>query len=251
MKTNVVLQSSDRELFGIIIKQETKTGFLNLSDLQNAYDKIRFKEGWKERRIDNIISSTEFKERCFYILEKQGLIKPCFQGDIEVADNQLVTNQSFKNFMNDVENNGITKVLKQSNAWVTKGARHTKTTWANPYIWVMIAMEMNPKMYAEVVVWLTDQLLINRIEAGNFCKVLNSSIQRFKPDGNDYKILACTLNKIVFGRHEIGIRNSATKEQLKELINIEEKMAFAIDMDYITSFSMLLKELRKLLKINK
>ena len=33
MKTNIIMKSnSDRELFGIVIRQETKTGFLNLSD---------------------------------------------------------------------------------------------------------------------------------------------------------------------------------------------------------------------------
>jgi hypothetical protein len=228
MKTNVVVQSQDRSLFGTIIRQETKTGFLNLSDLQESYDRVRFQEGWKERRIDHITQTLEFKERCFYIIEKQGLIKPCFKGFIE-----------------DVDNQGITKVLKEHNAWVTKGARHTKTTWANPYIWVMIAMEMNPKMYAEVVVWLTDQLIINRIEAGNFCKELNLAIQIFNPDGNQYMELAKALNYVIFGSHEKDIRNSGTKEQLKELSTLEQNMAFAVNSGYIYSFDKLISELRK------
>lgn len=237
----MVLVSSDRELFGTKIRQETKTGFLNLSDLQDAYDRERFKNGWSERRIDSITQTAEFKERCFYILEKQGL----FKND---ADNQLVIKPSFKGFIEDIENQGITKVLKENGAWITKGARQTKTTWANPYIWVMIAMEMNAKLYAEVVVWLTDQLIINRIEAGNFCKALNTSISKFNPDGTEYMNLAKSLNCIVFGRHETGIRNTGSKDQLKKLSNIEEKMAFAIDMGYITSFEMLMLELNKIKK---
>jgi hypothetical protein len=239
MKTNIVLSSSDRELFGTTIRQETKTGFLNLSDLQEAYDRERFKNGWNERRIDHITTTDGFKERCFYLLEKQGLLN-------QSIDNQTIIKPSFTGFMQNVNNQGITKVLKDNGAWVTKGARHTKTTWANPYIWVMIAMEMNPKLYAEVVVWLTDQLIINRIEAGNFCKALNTSISKFSPDGTQYMTLAKALNFIVFGKHEVGIRNTGTKEQLKELANIEEKMAFAIDMGYISSFDMLLKELRRM-----
>lgn len=231
MKTNIILSSSDRVLFGTTIRQETKTGFLNLSDLQNAYDKERFKNGWSERRIESITASQDFKERSFYLLEKQGLIKTSFLAFIEMVEKQ-----------------GITKILKQSGAWITKGARQTRTTWANPYIWVMIAMEMNPKLYTEVVVWLTDQLIINRIEAGNFCKALNTSISKFNPDGTQYMTLAKALNHIVFGKHETGIRNTGTKEQLKALANIEEKMAFAIDMGYITSFDMLLAELRKMYK---
>ena len=231
MKTNVILSSSDRVLFGTTIRQETKTGFLNLSDLQDAYDKERFKNGWSERRIESITASQDFKERSFYLLKRQGLIET-----------------SFLAFIEDVESQGIVRVLKKSNAWVSKGARQTRTTWANPYIWVMIAMEMNPKLYAEVVIWLTDQLIINRIEAGNFCKALNTSIVKFNPDGAQYMTLAKALNHIVFGKHETGIRNTGAKEQLKELASLEEKMAFVIDMNYINSFDMLLSELRKLYK---
>ncbi len=228
----------DRSLSGVVIRQETKTGFLNLSDLQEAYDRARFLEGWGERRIEHITVTNEFKERCFYILEKQGLL--------QLPENQTSIKTRFTVFIEMVENEGITKVLKESGAWLTKGARHTKTTWANPYIWVMIAMEMNPKLYAEVISWLTDELILNRIEAGNFCKALNLSIQRFNPNGTQYMTLAKDLNHIVFGRHEVGIRNSASKAELKELISIEEKMAFAISMGYVTSFDMLLTELRRL-----
>jgi len=78
---------------------------------------------------------------------------------------------------------------------------------------------------------------------------LNKSIQKFNPNGTDYMTLAKALNHIVFGKHEAGIRNTGTKEQLKELCSLEEKMAFAIDMNYITSFEMLLKELRLLWSI--
>ena len=148
--------------------------------------------------------------------------------------------------MQNVNNQGITKVLKDNGAWVTKGARQTKTVWVNPYIFVMVAMDLNPLFKANVIEWLTDQLIINRIEAGNFCKALNTSISKFSPDGTQYMTLAKALNHIVFGKHETGIRNTGTKEQLKALANIEEKMAFAIDMDYITSFDMLLAELKKM-----
>ena len=112
----------------------------------------------------------------------------------------------------------------------------------------MVAMDLNPLFKANVIGWLTDQLIINRIEAGNVCKALNSSIQKFNPDGNNYITLAKALNHIVFGKHEAGIRNTGSKEQLKHLANIEEKMAFAIDMGYITSFDMLLEQLRVLSK---
>jgi hypothetical protein len=230
MKTNIIMKSEvDRSLFGITIRQETKTGFLNLSDLSEAYTQARVRNGWVEKNIDRIMNDN--KETIFYLLEKQGVIKLPMCSFIENIDNQ-----------------GFAKYLKSIGAYRTTGARHTKTTWVNPYIFVMVAMDLNPLFKASVIGWLTDQLIINRIEAGNFCKSINASIQKFSPDGNNYIILAKALNHIVFNRHEAGIRNTGTKEQLKELANIEEKMAFALDMGYITSFEMLLQELRKIYK---
>jgi hypothetical protein len=227
MKTNVVLSSSDRELFGITIRQETKTGFLNLSDLREAYTQARVKNGWAEKNITEILDRES--ETIFYVLKRQNLITV-----------------GMATFIENVKEIGFAKYMKSIGAYKTTGARHTKTVWVNPYIFVMVAMELNPMFKADVIGWLTDSLILNRIEAGNLCKALNASISKFDVDGLQYMILAKALNYIVFGKHEVGIRNSATKDQLKELTSIEGKMAFAIDMGYITSFDMLIAELRKI-----
>ena len=65
MKTNVILTSSDRELFGITIRQETKTGFLNLSDLGESYTQARVRNGWAEKNIDRIMNDNV--ETIFYL----------------------------------------------------------------------------------------------------------------------------------------------------------------------------------------
>ena len=59
MKTNVVLKSADRNLFGLQVRQETKTGFLNLSDLQQVYNKQAEINGWSEKRINEILQQKE------------------------------------------------------------------------------------------------------------------------------------------------------------------------------------------------
>lgn len=228
MKTNIVMKSEiDRNLFGITIRQETKTGFLNLSDLSEAYTHARVKNGWAEKNIDRIMNDNI--ETIYYLLEKQGVIK-----------------LQMRSFIEEVENKGFARYMKSIGAYKTTGARQSKTVWVNPYIFVMVAMDLNPLFKANVIGWLTDQLILNRIEAGNFCKALNVSIQKFNPDGTNFITLAKALNHIAFNRHEAGIRNTGTKEQLKELANIEEKMAFAIDMGYIKSFDTLLEELRRI-----
>jgi len=230
MKSNVIMKSeSDRNLFGMTIRQETKTGFLNLSDLQACFEKIRIEKKWTNKHVPELISRDENVERIFYILEKQNLITV-----------------DLSTFIESVKNKGIATVLKTLNAYKTTGARHTKTTFVNPYIWALIALELSPEFYANAIMWLTDKLILNRIEAGNFYVKLTDNIKKWNLDGYQYASLAKALNFIVYNRHEPGIRDKSGQKQLKELYELESKMAFAIEMGYITSFDMLLSELRKI-----
>jgi hypothetical protein len=225
MKTNVVMLSPDRELFGIKIRQESKTGHLNLSDLQAAYAVAREEYGWSEKRIDHILPQVENRERVYYLLKELNII-----------------NVDFHTFIEQVESQGIYKYLKACKSYRTTGARQTKTTWCNPYIWSLVAMELNPMLYAKTVIWLTDTLLLNRIEAGNMYRGLSGAIANFeKPD---YAEVARALNLIVFGKHEAGIRQLGTAAELKELASLEENMSFAIKMGFIRTQDQLLDTLR-------
>ena len=226
MKTNVVMRSTDRKLFGITVRQDTKDGFFNLSDLQEAYDVARARYGWSEKRINDIINNISNRERVFYILEEQGIMFT-----------------SFNVFMEECEKEGIIRVLKRYGVYRASGSRSNRTTSCNPYIWTLIAMELNPMLYAKVMKWLTDSLILNRIEAGDFYKDFARAI---KPFGPDYIKVAKALNYVAFGRHESGIRNTATKEQLTDLVDLEKKMSFAIDMGYISSQSQLIDSLRSM-----
>jgi hypothetical protein len=218
------MRSTDRKLFGVTVRQETQTGFLNLSDLQSAYEIARGIHGWSDKRVSDILSYQSNAERVYYILENQGLI-----------------NTGFPVFMELIECEGLLKVLKSYGAYKTTGRGINKTVYCNPYIWVLIAMELNPMLYAKVMTWLTDTLILNRIEAGDFYRDFSRAVKRIGPD---YVKVAKALNYVVFNRHEAGIRNTATKEQLAELIDIEKKTAFALDMDYIKTEVQLLEVLR-------
>jgi hypothetical protein len=230
MKTNITLLSPDRNLFGITIKQETSTGFLSLSDLQEAYTKARFVNGWSHKEVQQIIQQKENMERVYYILFERNII-----------------NLDFTRFMQECQNIGFLKFLKKIGVYKTTGARQTKSTYCDPYIWVLIAMELSPMLYAKVTIWLTDKLILNRIEAGNFYKSLSRSLGKFKTSGEqiDYVKLAKALNHKIFGRHETGIRNLATKEQLQKLYELESNLAFAIDMGYIAKFDDVINALNK------
>lgn len=228
LKTNVTMVSTDRNLFGVTIRQETKTSFLNLSDLQEAYTHARVLNGWSDKKLNHILDTKSNAERIYYLLEKQGII-----------------NTEITAFMEEYENEGYVKTLKKYGAYRTTGRGTDKTVYCNAYLWVLLAMELNPELYATVIFWLTDKLILNRIEAGAFYKELSSAIYKWNPD---YAVIAKWLNHIIFGKHETGIRNSATQEKLKELRDLEAKLAFAINMGYITSEESLVKELRKIYK---
>ena len=228
MKTKVILKSSDRELFGVTIRQDTG-GFFNLSDLQKSYNSEAIKENWPVRRVESVLSANANYPRMYYALNEGGFI-----------------NTSLLVFIEMVERQGITKTLKTLGVYKTLGGRENKSSWCNPILFVLISLEMNPKIYGKTIYWIADSLVRNRIEAGNLYNALTGSIKKYNPTGDQYATLAKALNYIIFNKHEAGIRNLGSAKELKEMEDLEKKMAFAIDMGYIASFDMLLKELRKI-----
>lgn len=215
MESNIIMKSKDRELFGIVIKQETKTGFLSVSELQKAYEVARWQHGWSERNVKNIMQTDDFKERVFYLLQNQEVIKV-----------------SILTFMEMVEKEGIAKVLKGLKVYKTTGARQSKVTFANPYIWILLAMELNPMIYAAVVTWLTDTLIFDRIEAGDEFRPMNNAIKKIIPNP-DYKKYAIAINERVFGKHLTGMRNLASAQELRKITKIEQFISQGINMSMI------------------
>lgn len=215
MKTNIVIQSKDRELFGLSIKQETKTGFLSVSELQKAYEVARWQYGWSDRKVADVMQTENFKERVFYLLENQGIIKASFVGFMEMVDKE-----------------GIVKVLKGLGVYKTTGARESKATFTDPYIWILLAMELNPMIYAKVVVWLTDSLVFDRVEAGDEFRPMNNAIKKIIPNP-DYRKYSIAINEKVFGKHLTGMRNLASANELRKITKIEQFLTQGIEMGMI------------------
>ena len=227
MKNNVVLKSTDRNLFGITIEQNTKDYFLSVSSLQKAYDVARWQYGWSDRKVADIMQTKEFKERVFYILESKGFIKTNILG-----------------FMDMIEKEGIAKVLKGLGVYKTTGARQTKQTYCDPYIWILLALELNPMIYANVVIWLTDTLVFDRIEAGTEYMPMNSKIKEIIPNPN-YQTYAKLINKKVFWKHVARMRNLASANELRQIADVEKQIITAIDMKWIKNEKGLIEFLNK------
>jgi hypothetical protein len=223
MKSNVILKSTDRNLFGVTIRQNTKEQFLSITDLQKAYETARWQHGWSDRRVNDILSGIDVKLRIYYLLKERDIIK----AEIPV-------------FMEMVENEGITKVLKGLGLWVTTGRGENKQVMSDPYLWMLLALELNPMIYAKVVIWLADTLILDRLEAGSEFKPMNMMIASILKAPN-YPIYAKEINKRVFGKHISGMRNLASAKELRKIADIEKMITKAIENKWINTENEIIK----------
>ncbi len=225
MITNVtMLSDSDRNLFGVTIRQQTNGEMLSLTDLKEAYAHARVINGWKDKDISNILNYEENADRIFYILREQKF----------VSDKTTLTW-----FYEELKEKGMTKLLKELGAYKTTGRGDKKMVVCNPYIWMLVAMELNPMLYAKVVTWVTDKLILNRIEAGDFYNELSSALYKL-PDTN-YPELGKSLNIKIFGKHELGLRNKGSEKELENLKKLEYGLAFGINQGWIKSMAQVQK----------
>lgn len=223
MKSNVILKSTDRNLFGVTIRQNTKEQFLSITDLQKAYETARWQHGWSDRRVNDILSGIDVKLRIYYLLKERDIIK----AEIPV-------------FMEMVENEGITKVLKGLGLWVTTGRGENKQVMSDSYLWMLLALELNPMIYAKVVIWLADTLILDRLEAGSEFKPMNMMIASILKAPN-YPIYAKEINKRVFGKHISGMRNLASAKELRKIADIEKMITKAIENKWINTENEIIK----------
>lgn len=229
MKTNVtIISEKDRNLFGVVIRQDTKDCMLSLTDLQEAYSYARVLHGWKDKDIHNILQYEENIERIFFILREQK----------NIDDKTTLTW-----FYEKVKEKGVTKILKELNCYRTTGRGENKNSVCNPYIWTLVAMELNPMLYAKVIMWITDKLILNRIEAGNFYKSLSAAL--YKIQNPDYKSVSVALNIAIFKKHETGIRNKGSKEELEALYRLEDNVAFAINRGFVKTMPEILSLIKE------
>jgi hypothetical protein len=226
MKTNVTMKSQDREVFGIKVRQETKNGFMSVTDLQQAYEKARWMHGWSDRSIHTVLQASGTQEKVYHLLKERNLI-----------------NLGFPNFTELVESEGLITVMKGLGVWKTTGRGTNRNVVCDPYVWTLLAMELNPMLYAKVIIWLTDSLIFDRMEAGDKFKPMNGAISRLleKPD---YPKYAREINLRVFGEHIQGMRNLASAKELRLISEIENTVTKAIEHGWVKSEEEILKLIR-------
>lgn len=216
MKISVVMT---RQLGEYKITQRTCDGFYNISDFLVQWNNNPANSRREMSKFLEMSSTKEFLDALQQeLLEVGGF--PQIRGKI---DSQLVK----------------TKAIRTG-----KNGRPRKEYWVSPYVFTKIMMWVAPRFEARVVIRVTDGLIPNRHKAGDNYKLLSASASRFIDV--DYPQIAKGLNYVVFGKHENGIRNIATEEQLADLRSVEEKLALLIDMGYVKSQDELMEALRKM-----
>jgi hypothetical protein len=162
----------------------------------------------------------------YHLLYERGLIKVGIPTFTELADSQ-----------------GIVNYLKNLGVWKTTGRGEHRNVVCDPYVWTLLAMELNPMLYAKVIIWLTDSLIFDRMDAGNKFLPMNGAICRLleKPD---YPKYAREINVRVFGEHITGMRNLASAKELRLISDIENTVTKAIEHGWVKSEEDILKLIR-------
>lgn len=255
MKTNVKVHSSDRNLFGVVVQQDSKTSFLSITDLMIVQKQLSLNVGFSEKRIGDLLSQKIMVERIYKLLRNDGVFDNQTIGvDSSILESTLeivkpLNIKSLDDFNKYLEDTTLIKFLKKIKYYSESGPSTNRLIKANPYIWLSIAMELNSDIYALAIKWNVDGLIELRNTAGDLYNIMCKSVKTLNyNDDNIYKVLPKAINYIVFNKHYNGIRNDSSVEELKELIKVQQNITMAIDMGFVKTEEELMDMLRKMYK---
>ena len=235
MKSNVLLQSESRELLGRNISVMSKDGFVCITEVMEALTEKREKQGLAPKRLDDLMSTKGFQEKMYALVKRLNINNICTAVKIAVQKNDLCISK-------------LTDLKKYHMAY-RKGKGKDQKLFVDPYFFVMVALELDPDIYASVVIWLTDGLIKNRNMAGDAyirtCKSVGSLVKNKNELSDKIKRIAKAINFIVFNKHEDGIRNMVTEEQLNDITELEIAISSIIDGGFITNYNDLISYLGK------
>lgn len=213
MKTNVIMA---RPMGQFEVLQRISDGFFDGAALLHQWNTDKTNP---ERKMARFFESTETK---MFISALEEDIKN------QSADLHNGDNQSFIKVKGKLSKKGRTK----------------DQVWMHPYLFIKFAMWINPKFELQVIKFVYDELIKFRHLAGDNYNVLTASLAKL-PDC-DYKATAKAIQWIVFNRTGKNLRQGASQKELAEISDIENKLAYAIDMGFIKNQAELIISLRKM-----
>lgn len=156
----------------------------------------------------------------------------------------LADDESHRSKIDIGENQLLIKVKGRN----TKEGKTPDKVWMNPLLFIKFAMWINPTFEVKVLRFVYDEMIRYRNEAGDAYLELGSAVQKIVPKDfmpRAMRKIGEALNWIVFNRHEKLMRNKQGEEaKLRELWQLEKKVADLINEGFITNFDCLINYLR-------
>lgn len=206
-----------RKFMGYEIRQHVKDEMISASDFLAIYNEHILPEENRKRKEKGL--SQLRAKRIDHYWENKSTLEFVESLSDELKSKTRNSGISSKSAILLAKNYGLTKTKRGKEQGV----------FMNPYLFVDFAMWISPSFRAKVVIWVTDNLILQRIEAGIQYKPMTDAIKKhlepsYKPkfeNDNAYMHEAILINKVIFGEHKPDIRQEATKEQLKLLGDME------------------------------
>lgn len=193
------------------VSQRTKDGYFDANILLYQWN---LKKGNSKRQMLEFLSSKKTLEF------------------VEVLNEELTQS----------DNSDMAFILKKG---VNTSKGKTKDeVWMHPYLFIDFAMWLNPKFKLSVIKFVYDELIKQRNNAGD--NYISLSASGVKLVGYDFREVAIAMQWIVYNKKGKNLRQTATQEELQELNELQSKLAFLIDNNYITSYHQLLSDMRKM-----
>lgn len=212
MKTNVIMT---RPMGQFEVLQRTSDGYFDGNALLIQWNK---QQGVTQRKMTEYLESKKTKEFVEALEEDCSL-----RGNIEKAD---------------------FKVVMRIKGKVTKKGRTADKVYFHPFLFIDFCMWLNPTFKLQVIKFVYDELIKCRHLAGDNYNVLTAAVSKL-PDC-DYREVAKAIQWIVFNRTGKNLRQQATQKELAEISDIENKLAYAIDMGFIKNQAQLICTMRKM-----
>lgn len=166
--------------------------------------------------------------------------------NIEKRMQSYLDNNSTKELVNALR---LEENLNSTNScYLTSRGKYNGGTWMHPIMFIDFAMWLNPSFKVKVIKFVYDQLIKYRNDAGNAYRELGAAVQTIVPKDFMTKAMSKVgeaLNWIVFGSHEKMLRNKSDEDTMRELFELERKVADLINEGFIKDYPSLIEYLRK------
>lgn len=199
MKTNQIMI---RPLGDFKVKQRTKDGFFNATDLIKQWNEAK---GMK-KEINDYLGNKSTEEFIEELIKEESLDKgnyPYVKSRASRGDNA--------------------------------------GTWMHPLLFLDFAMWLNPRFKVKVLKFVQDEMIRFRHLAGESYSTMCKAVRTLFSDDKDFKekiqVLARSLNIIVYGKHEHEMRNKIAKEsKIRELYELQSRITEWIDLNLVKNY---------------